>query len=335
MKTTLVTGGAGFIGSHFVERLLAYDKVVVLDAFTYASNPLNLAGVMGDPRFELVRGDIRDVALVDATVARADRVVHFAAESHVTRSIVDDLAFFETDVMGTRAIAAAVAKHHARIERFVHISTSEVYGTAEAVPMTEDHPLKPCTPYAAAKAGADRLVYAYGRTHGVPLVILRPFNNYGPRQHLEKVVPRFIASALMDRPLLVHGDGSMTRDWLYVEDTCAAVLRALEANVVGEVINLGTGRDVSVLAIAKAVLGVLDKPESLIEHVAPRPGQVDRHVASTARARALLDWKAQVGLECGLVETIRWYADNRTWWAETLAASEVSVMDRAGVARSF
>lgn len=327
MRTTLVTGGAGFIGSHFVERLFDQtdDTIIVLDAFTYASNPANIPErIKAASRFRLVRGNICDADLVEGLMLAADRVVHFAAESHVTRSIADDKPFFETDVMGTHTIAAAVARHRVHIERFVHISTSEVYGTAEAAPMTEEHPLNPCTPYAAAKAGADRLVYAYGKTYGIPLVILRPFNNYGPKQHLEKVVPRFIAGAILNEPLKVHGDGQMTRDWLHVTDTTRAVMHALESpTAVGQVINLGTGRDVSILEIARAILAILGKPESLIEHVAPRPGQVDRHISSIAKAYGLLAWGASIPLLTGLESTVEWYEQNPDWWMPRLDAREV------------
>jgi len=341
MKTTLVTGGAGFIGSHFVEKLFdsTDDFIVVLDAFTYASNSDNIPKrIVESKRFKLVAGNIRDADLVEGLMLGAHRVVHFAAESHVTRSIADDRPFFETDVMGTHTIAAAVARHKSHVERFVHISTSEVYGTAAEAPMTEDHPLNPCTPYAAAKAGADRLVYAYGKTYDIPLVILRPFNNYGPRQHLEKVVPRFIAAALLNQPLKVHGDGLMTRDWLFVEDTCGAVLRALGlpgSCFYGNAVNLGTGRDVSVISIAEMILDIAGKPRSLIEHVAVRPGQVDRHISSTRRARELLGWGASMALENGLAGTVAWYRDNPDWWHGSLGSREVLLEDGAGRVQGF
>src|SRR5579872_1718040 len=257
MKTTLVTGGAGFIGSHFVEMLhdrYPDDAVVVLDVFTYAASPDNISErIRESKRFELVRGDIRNEDLVEGIVSRVDRVVHFAAESHVARSIGTDRPFFETDVMGTQVVAAAVSRHP--VSRFVHISTSEVYGTAARVPMDEDHPLEPCTPYAAAKAGADRLIYAYEKTYGIPTVIIRPFNNYGPRQHVEKVIPRFITQAILGEDITIHGDGGMTRDWLYVTDTCEEILQALmRPGIDGQVINVGTGSDVSISEIGRRIL---------------------------------------------------------------------------------
>ena len=221
MKTILITGGAGFIGSGFVRHL--YDRypsyrLCVLDLLTYAGSVENLPndgaflgaapGQVGADRLEFWYGDIQNGALVDSLMERADVVVHFAAQSHVTRSIFDNYSFFLTDVLGTQVIANAILHHRKRVERFIHISTSEVYGTAETELMDERHPLMPMSPYASAKAGADRLVYSYWATYDLPAIIVRPFNNYGPRQHLEKMVPRFITSCLLDEPLHVHGDGS-------------------------------------------------------------------------------------------------------------------------------
>jgi len=332
MGKTLVTGGAGFIGSNFVEKLFdeTTEHITVLDAFTYAARAENIPErILNSPRFQLVRGNICDPEIVNYLVGDSDRVVHFAAESHVTRSIADDRPFFETDVMGTQTIAAAVSRNH-DLDRFIHISTSEVYGTAERAPMDEQHPLNPCTPYAAAKAGADRLVHAYWETYGIHTVIIRPFNQYGPKQHLEKVVPRFITSALSGKPLTVHGDGTMTRDWVFVSDTCRAVLAALFSawlpDIEGQVINLGTGVDVSVLTIAEMILDLTGKPLSLIEHVEARPGQVDRHISSTEKAHRLLKgWRAETRLYEGLWKTVKWYRDNRAWWDGRLEEAPVDV----------
>lgn len=338
--TTLVTGGAGFIGSNFVERLFdrTDDDIVVLDVFTYAASPDNIPErIMASPRFKLVRGDIRDVEVVAGLMAEATRVVHFAAESHVTRSIVDDKPFFETDVMGTQTIAAAISRNMSHIEKFVHISTSEVYGTAVRAPMDEDHPLNPCTPYAAAKAGADRLVYAYRETYNIPTVIIRPFNNYGPKQHLEKLIPRFITSAILGEPLTVHGDGQMTRDWIFVRDTCEAVLRALMSEkTTGHVINLGTGADTSVMVIARSILSMVGAPTSLIRHVAARPGQVDRHISSTEKAVELLGWRTSKDLASGLQETVKWYRDNRGWWDKHRVTAQIEITDSSrGLSGSY
>jgi dTDP-glucose 4,6-dehydratase len=331
VKTTLITGGAGFIGSNFVEKLFDLyeeERIVVLDAMTYAANLANIPErIQKSPRFRFILGDIRDEKIVSEAVAYADQVIHFAAESHVTRSLADDKPFFETDVMGTQTIAAAVSRN-SWIKKFVHISTSEVYGTAVQAPMTEDHPLNPCTPYAAAKAGADRLVYAYRETYKIPTVIIRPFNNYGPKQHLEKVVPRFITSALMDEPLLVHGDGLMTRDWIFVEDTCEAILRAATSEAaIGQVFNVGTGVDVSVLEIAEQILDLTGKPRSLIRHIEARPGQVDRHIAATKKAEVFLSWAAQVNLAKGLQRTVEWYKANPTWWETSRSLAPRDITD--------
>lgn len=331
--TILITGGAGFIGSNFVEMFFdAYkeEKIIVLDVFTYAASPDNIPErIKNSPRFHLVRGDIRDREVVEGLVSQADYVVHFAAESHVTRSISDDLPFFETDVMGTQCIASAISHHHDRIRKFVHISTSEVYGTNEnlAKVMDEDHPLNPCTPYAAAKAGADRLVYAYQITYGIPTVIIRPFNNYGGRQHLEKVVPRFITSAILGEPITIHGQGTMTRDWVYVEDTCRAVIRAIESgSAVGNVFNIGTGHDTSINDIAAMILK-MTRSKSQIINVAPRPGQVDCHISSTSKSEEVLGWKAQVELEEGLQRAVRWYKDNRPWWEKQRQSSQIQIVE--------
>jgi dTDP-glucose 4,6-dehydratase len=213
------------------------------------------------------------------------------------------------------------------VERFVLISSSEVYGTAESAPMHEEHPLNPRSPYAATKAGADRLAYSYYVTYELPIVIVRPFNNYGPFQHPEKVVPRFITQALADLPLTVHGDGHASRDWLYVEDHAEAIDAVLAADlgdVAGEVLNVATGVDISVSQIADIVLEQLGKPTSLKVHLPERPGQVDRHIGSTEKAERLLGWRAQTSFEDGLARTIAWYEQNRLWWEAALQAEQTA-----------
>ncbi|RLJ04629.1 MAG: epimerase [Candidatus Aenigmatarchaeota archaeon] len=323
-KTILVTGGAGFIGSNFVRYILEkYTDyhVMVLDNLTYAGNPENFDnGIINSPCFSFWYGNVRNPEIVNELVAKADVVVHMAAETHVARSIYDNAIFFETDVLGTQVIANAVAKHP-NVERFIHISTSEVYGTALTEPMTEEHPLNPTTPYASAKAGADRLVYSYYVTYGIPAIIVRPFNNYGPYQHLEKVIPRFITSALLDEPLTIHGDGKSSRDWLYVEDHCEALDKLIHVDldkVKGQVINIGTGRDVNIETIAYMVLEMLGKSKALITYVGERPGQVRRHIASTEKAKKLLGWEAKTSFEEGLEKTIKWYQNHRNWWQKLL-----------------
>jgi len=262
--------------------------------------------------------------IVNQLVSDSDIVIHFAAESHVTRSIYDNSLFFETDVIGTQVLANAIVNHP--VERFIHISSSEVYGTALKAPMSEDHPLNPMSPYAAAKAGADRLVYSYVHTYGLPAVIVRPFNNYGPFQHLEKAIPNFITSALNDQTLTVHGGGKSLRDWMFVEDTCEAldlIMHADSKKVVGEAINLGTGIDTDILTIAQKVLGLVDKSQNLIEHVKDRPGQVSRHISSTEKARRLLGWTAKIDLDDGLQQTVEFYKNNKQWWEKFLWMKEL------------
>jgi dTDP-glucose 4,6-dehydratase len=317
-KRVLVTGGAGFIPSNFIRHLLAktaYD-VVSLDALTYAGNVENLADVMSHERLSFVHGDIRDVELVREVVSEVDVIVNAAAESHVEKSIEEGgREFVTTNVEGTQILLDAIRE--APVERFILFSSSEVYGTAERDPMDEDHPLNPRSPYAATKAGADRLAYSYFVTYGLPIVIVRPFNNYGPRQHPEKVVPRFITQALQDRPLTIHGDGHASRDWLYVDDDAEAVEAVIEApleKIAGEVLNIATGIDISVNDIADAVLDAVGKPASLKQHVTERPGQVDRHIGSTEKMERLTGWRARTSFTEGLGRTIAWYRENEAWW---------------------
>ena len=314
----LVTGGAGFISSNVVRYLLreSNHEVVSLDALTYAGNLENLADVIAHPRLSFVQGDIRDAALVRDLVSQVDVIVNAAAESHVEKSIREGASeFVTTNVEGTQILLDAIREHP--VDRFVLISSSEVYGTARYAPMDEGHPLEPRSPYAATKAGADRLAYSYFVTYGLPIVIVRPFNNYGPRQHPEKVIPRFITQALSDEPLTIHGDGHASRDWLYVEDDAEAIEAIIVADVdtiAGEVINVATGVDISVADIADAILDVLGKPSSLKANVDERLGQVDRHIGSTEKAERLLGWRARTSFEAGLERTVEWYRENDGWW---------------------
>jgi len=333
----LVTGGAGFIGSAFVKNVMATrpdDEVMVLDALTYAGNIENFDDELrADPRFSFWYGNVCNGDLVHDLVQRADAVVHFAAESHVARSIYDNSLFFMTDVIGTQTIANAVVKAP-NVRVFVHISTSEVYGTAQQEPMTEDHPLNPLSPYASAKAGADRLVFSYQATYGIPAVIVRPFNNYGPNQHLEKVVPRFITSALNGKPMTVHGDGTAMRDWLYVEDTARALALLLEHEPARsspcDVYNLGTGRTVSVLEIAEAVCQAVGRDRDIIEHIGDRPGQVAKHIADASRFSDRFRWRPEVTFADGLERTIRWFAANEDWWRKLEWMKVVPVRTASG-----
>ncbi len=338
MKTIMITGGAGFIGSNFVRYL--FDRypdyrILVLDALTYAGSVDNLPvdyHNSGD-RFEFWYGDVRNAALVDSLVQQSDAVVHFAAETHVTRSIYDNYHFFETDVLGTQVLVNSILRRRDNVERFIHISTSEVYGTAESELMSEDHPLLPLSPYASAKAGADRLVYSYWATYDLPAVIVRPFNNYGPRQHLEKAVPRFISSCLLGEPLRVHGDGSAERDWTYVKDTCRALDRLLHCElgaVAGEVINLGAGQSMSIAQIARMVVQQMGHSEDMVTYVGERPGQVFRHTADRSKADRILGWRPSVTFEDGLKRTIEWYKNEQEWWKKQLWMREIPITTKDG-----
>jgi len=341
MKRILVTGGAGFIGSNFVRYI--YNKypnyrITVLDALTYAGNVANLPVDLNcignkDKRLEFWYGDVRNAHLVDTLVAQCDIVVHFAAETHVTRSIYDNRLFFETDVLGTQVIANAVLKYATSIDRFIHISTSEVYGSAHTEFMDEEHPLMPSSPYASAKAGADRLVYSYWATYDIPAVIIRPFNNFGPYQHLEKAVPRFITSCILNEPINVHGDGSALRDWLFVEDHCRALDLVLHADINrirGQVFNFGSEHSISIASIAQMVIEKMNASKDLLRYIEDRPGQVGRHTASSKKALEVLGWAATTTFEDGLDKTIEWYRKNPKWWESQLWMRSIPIITKNG-----
>ena len=339
-KTILVTGGAGFIGSNFVRHI--YNKypdyrIIILDALTYAGHvsnlPINLNENINNERLFFWYGNVRNGELVDTLVSQSDIVVHFAAETHVTRSIYDNFLFFETDVLGTQTIVNAVLKYRDKIERFIHISTSEVYGTARTERMDEEHPLMPMSPYASAKAGADRLVYSYWATYEMPAVIIRPFNNYGPYQHLEKAIPRFITSCILNEPIRVHGDGSAARDYIFVEDMCMAVDMIMHADIKrvrGEVFNVASGVHRSMLSIAQDVVRMMRKDESIITFVGDRPGQVFRHTGDITKIRDMLKWEPRVTWEKGLGKTIQWYKENKKWWEKQLWMRAVPIITKSG-----
>jgi dTDP-glucose 4,6-dehydratase len=288
---------------------------------------------MESGRYEFWYGDVRNGELMDTLVSQADVVVHMAAESHVTRSIYDNKLFFETDVLGTQAVANSIVKHRDRVERFIHISTSEVYGTALHEKMDEEHPLNPMSPYASAKCGADRLVYSYFATYQIPAVIVRPFNNYGPYQHLEKAVPRFITSCLLGEPVTVHGDGAAARDWIFVEEHCDALDQLLHADVEkirGEVINIGSEEHRSVLQVAEAVVEAMNPAESRIKFIGDRPGQVFRHTADASKMKRLIGWQPRLSFAEGLERTIRWYRDNEAWWRPQMWMRHIPIITAAG-----
>lgn len=339
MKTVLVTGGAGFMGSNFIRHV--YNKypdykMIILDNLTYAGNvgnlPVDLNKNNGG-RVAFWYGNVRNGELVDTLVSKSDIVVHFAAETHVTRSIYDNLLFFETDVLDSQTIANAVLKYKSKIEKFIHISSSEVYGTSFTEPMDERHPIMPMSPYASAKAGADRLVYSYWATYGIPAVIVRPFNNYGPYQHLEKVIPRFITSCILNEPLRVHGDGSASRDYVFVSDVCRAIDMIMHKDinkVKGEVFNVASGVNRSILSIAKDIVKATGRKNSLIKCVGDRPGQVFKHIGNTRKINDVLGWNPSIKWEKGLERTIAWYKKNRKWWEKQLWMRAVPIISRSG-----
>ena len=329
-KTILVTGGAGFIGSRFVQYLLDHYpeyRIFILDALTYAGSTDNLP--LGENRqVDFWYGNVCNPDLVSTLVATSDVVVHFAAETHVTRSIYDNRIFFETDVLGTQSVANAILRHAGRIERFIHISTSEVYGTARTEKMDEAHPLEPSSPYAAAKCGADRLVASYVTTYGIPAVIVRPFNTFGPFQHLEKLIPRFITSAILGEPLTIHGDGTAARDFIYVEDVCRAIDLIMHAGaepVIGEVFNVASGKHRSIVEIADDIIRLTGIDPALKSHMPNRPGQVLRHTGNASKLARTLGWHPATDWIQGLQTTIDWFRSNRTFWQNQIWMRSIEI----------
>ncbi len=312
----LVTGGCGFIGSNFVRYLLGryHDyEVVNLDALTYAGNPENLAGLENDPRYTFVHGRIQDPKTASDALRGVDRVVHFAAESHVDRSITDAQPFIQTNIAGTQVLLDAC--RGSGIDRFIHVSTDEVYGSLDDRGLfTEETPLAPNSPYSASKAASDLLVRAAVETHGFPAVITRCSNNYGPYQFPEKLIPLVITNALEDRPVPVYGDGLNVRDWIYVGDHCAGLDAVMHGGVVGEVYNIGGESERTNIEVVKTILRLLEKPESLITFVHDRPGHDRRYAMGVEKMRTKLGWSPSVRFEEGLSATIEWYRQNEAWW---------------------
>jgi len=310
----LITGGAGFIGSHFVHLLLAHDpdaKIVNLDLLTYAGNLDNLTDLQDHPRYKFVQGDICDRELVDRLMAETDAVVHFAAESFVDKSIYGAEHFIRTDIYGTFVLLETARKHN--VSRFIHISTDEVYGSCPSGTFREEDPLMPANPYAASKAGADRLAFSFFKTYALPVVITRSCNNYGPNQYPEKLIPLFVTNAIQDQSLPVYGDGRQVRDWLYVKDHCSALLLLLEKAEAGQVYNISANQEAANLEITDAILRRVDKPGSLVQHVTDRPGHDRRYALDSSRLRSL-GWQPEWDLERGLDETVTWYLTHESWW---------------------
>jgi dTDP-glucose 4,6-dehydratase len=315
MTDVLVTGGAGFIGSNFVRWAHAAHpdwRITTLDKLTYAGRLENLRDVIDSPRHRFVKGDISDAAVSAPLVREADVVVHFAAETHVDRSILAAGEFIHTDVFGTFALLEA-ARDAPRLKRFVQISTDEVYGSVATGASRETDELRPRNPYSASKAGADRLAYSYWATYNVPVIVTRASNNYGPNQFPEKVIPLFITNLIDGRPVPLYGDGLNVRDWLHVEDHCRAIDLLLDRGQPGEVYNIGGGNEVRNVDLTHQILALVGRPATLITPVADRPGHDRRYCLDTAKLRAL-GWQPRVDFHDGLAATVEWYRQNEWWW---------------------
>jgi dTDP-glucose 4,6-dehydratase len=317
MSSILITGGAGFIGSNFVHHTLAHraDGVVVVDKLTYAGSLLNLDDVLKDPRVTFIRADIADRDAMGRVFSEHQpvAVVNLAAETHVDRSIDEAGSFIRTDTYGVYVLLEAVRQSNVR--RFVQISTDEVYGEAGDTPSREDSPLMPASPYAASKAGGDRIAFSYFVTHGTPVVITRCSNNYGPYQYPEKMIPLFVTNSIEGMPLPVYGSGHNTRDWIHVSDHCRALEMVMRAEGIdGEVFNIGTGDELTILQIAEKINRETGRGPESIRLVSDRPGHVRRHAVDSHKIRRRLGWTQTWSFEEGLPATVRWYRENEAWW---------------------
>ena len=315
MVEVLVTGGAGFIGSNYVLQALTRCpdwRITTLDKLTCAGRQENLRGVVDNPRHRFIQGDVTDASIAEPLVHDAEIIVHFAAETHVDRSLDDAGTFITTDVYGSFVLLDA-ARNAPRLRRFVQISTDEVYGSVESGSSNEDDEMKPRNPYAASKAGADRLAYSYWATYGVPIIITRASNNYGPRQFPEKLIPLFVTNAIDQQPLPLYGDGRQVRDWLHVDDHCLALNLLIEHGKNGEVYNIGGGNEETNIDLSNRILQLLDRPRSLLKTVPDRLGHDRRYSLNTAKLREL-GWCPKNPFTEGLRSTVNWYRDNEWWW---------------------
>jgi dTDP-glucose 4,6-dehydratase len=321
--TVLVTGGMGFIGSNFVRYLLAAQpgvRVVNLDKLTYAGNPKNLSDLEGNSRHRFVKADICDESRINEVMAAhaVSAVVHFAAESHVDRSILAADDFIRTNVLGTRVLLEAARRQG--VQRFLHISTDEVYGSLGSTGVfTEESPIRPNSPYAASKAGADVLARAYHVTFGLPVLITRTCNNYGPYQFPEKFIPLMIVNAFRGEPLPIYGDGLYTREWLHVEDHCRALARVLEAGQPGEVYNIGSAEERQNIEVAREILALTGQPQTLLTHVKDRPGHDRRYALDSTKIRRELGWAPTIPFAEGLRQSVEWYRTHEMWWRAILS----------------
>ncbi len=313
-KTLLVTGGCGFIGSNFIHYWLekySDSQIINLDKLTYAGNPDNLRDIENDPRYSFVKGDVCNPDLVKKLMKKADAVVHFAAETHVDRSIMNAGDFVLTDVYGSFVLFEALRE--SEIEVFLHVSTDEVYGSRSQGFFKENDPVNPSSPYAASKTGADRMAHAYVVTYGLPIIITRPSNNYGPFQYPEKFIPLFITNAIEDQALPLYGKGENVRDWLYVLDHCRAMDILLKKGEPGEIYNVGGGCAAKNIDAAHKILELLNKPEDLIRFVSDRPGHDIRYALDCDKIRAL-GWSPRTSFEQGMMKTVSWYRSQAAWW---------------------
>ena len=314
LKRLLVAGAAGFIGSNFVRlvrRTRPHVEVTVLDKLTYAGNLANLADFEGQPGYRFVHGDICDADLVNSLAAEVDAIVNFAAETHVDRSLMDPFAFIETDVRGTAVLCEAARKHGHEV--FLLVSTDEVYGEVREGRSREKDAFQPRSPYSASKAGAEHIAHAYAVSFGLPLLVTRGSNNYGPYQYPEKLIPVLITNAIDDMRLPLYKDGSAVRDYIYVEDHCRAIDQVLHEAPLGGVYNVGTGAETTGLQVAEAVVHIMRKPRGLIEFVADRPGHDYRYALDISEITSL-GWEPQVTFAVGLERTVRWYQEHPEWW---------------------
>ncbi len=312
-----VSGGAGFIGSNFIAMLstskpACFDKIIILDALTYAGNYRNIEHVLRDSRFEFVKGNICDIALIDELFSKCDVAINFAAESHVDRSIQSRHEFVQTNIAGTQVLLDSVIRN--KLKRYVHVSTDEVYGSHMEDLATEDYILNPSSPYAASKAAADLLVLSYVHTFGIDACITRSSNNYGPMQHYEKLIPKIINNLSKNEKIPIYGNGQNIRNWIHVKDNCKAIYEVLLNGTPGEVYNIAGANEATNLDIARTLLQYMNLPESYIDFISDRPGHDFRYGLSGQKIEKSLNFSPSVNFETGLAETVEWYLDNPDWW---------------------
>lgn len=311
----LVTGGAGFIGSNFlysVKHSTKWDKIVILDALTYAGNRMNLTSILNDPKFDFIHGDIRNEKIVSEVMRGVHEVVHFAAESHVDRSIVDPSAFVTTNVLGTHNLLEAALRNN--VQRFIHVSTDEIYGSIESGSWSEESPISPNSPYSASKASSDLLALSYFRTYEFPVIVTRSSNNYGGFQYPEKLIPLAITNLIDGKRIPIYGDGLNSRDWLDVRDHCRAIGLVIENGIPGNVYNIGGGKELTNLELAKNLLEVFDRDSSYIDYVNDRKGHDRRYSLNFNKIRQECGYEPIFQFKESLIETVQWYKDNEDWW---------------------